>query len=228
MFEYINGATIENVSLQDVNITGGDNTGGLAGYATDGNIDNSFCVGEVSGVNYLGGFVGNLAGTSIVNTYEFGSVTCTNNSNTNIGMYAGNDISSASITASSYRNLAPRNSAPLRSPAPQAEATNTSFQISKNADANSSIDYNKIINLDLTDFDLSDVDSARATLAKIENLSAAKSTLLDTNIAQETANPVKAQILQNTSIAVLTQTRQLNKNMALTLLGSITQTYSKR
>ncbi len=174
--------------------------------------------------------------------------------------------SSSSSSASSYFSMVeesysapPLRGAPKRGPvAPDPEEYTgeeyvTEMHVSADYDENSSISYNKVINLDLTDFDCSDVESAMATLykiqnlmsevmqkqsyvgtmmtrlesvtssqlTKIENLSAAKSTIMDTDIAKETANLVKAQILQKTTIAVLTQTRNMNSATALKILGGI-------
>ena len=54
-------------------------------------------------------------------------------------------------------------------------------------------------------------------ITKINNLSASHSTIVDTDFALETANLVKAQILQNATSALLSQTLN-NQNIALKLL----------
>ena len=63
------------------------------------------------------------------------------------------------------------------------------------------------------------LESAAAGLATtIENLSAAKSTIMDTDIAAETSNYTKQQILQQISASVLTQANQA-PSIALSLMG---------
>lgn len=62
------------------------------------------------------------------------------------------------------------------------------------------------------------LESARTSLVtNIENSSAAKSTIMDADIAEESANYAKAQILQQTSAALLTQANQL-PSLALKLV----------
>ena len=63
------------------------------------------------------------------------------------------------------------------------------------------------------------LESSSAGLATtIENLSAAKSTIMDTDIAAETSNYTKQQILQQISSSVLTQANQA-PSIALSLMG---------
>ena len=62
------------------------------------------------------------------------------------------------------------------------------------------------------------LESAASGLATtIENLSAAKSTIMDTDIAAETSNYTKQQILQQISSSVLTQANQA-PSIALSLM----------
>ena len=53
---------------------------------------------------------------------------------------------------------------------------------------------------------------------RIENVSAAKSTISDTDYAKEVANMVKSQILQQISISVLTQSQNISGKIVLSLL----------
>lgn len=63
------------------------------------------------------------------------------------------------------------------------------------------------------------LDSAATSLVtNIENSSAAKSTIMDADIAEESSAYTKAQILQQTSAALLTQANQL-PSLALKLIG---------
>lgn len=49
---------IKNIGLVNVNITGQDRTGSLAGYIQDADVDYSFATGTISGRNFVGGLVG--------------------------------------------------------------------------------------------------------------------------------------------------------------------------
>ncbi|MGJ0365378.1 beta strand repeat-containing protein [Aliarcobacter cryaerophilus] len=79
LFGYINNATIKNIGLENVNITGGYYTGSLVGYSEGGIITNSYATGTVSGhssgVSYVGGLVGYNDGGTISNSYSSGSAT---------------------------------------------------------------------------------------------------------------------------------------------------------
>ena len=54
---------------------------------------------------------------------------------------------------------------------------------------------------------------------QIENLTASRSTIMDADIAQESADYVKNQILQQTSAALLTSTQNFNASIILSLIG---------
>lgn len=72
------GATISNVSLEDVSVTGsGNNVGGLVGNAYSGtNISNSYATGLVTGGKYTGGLVGTASGSTNINSsYATATVT---------------------------------------------------------------------------------------------------------------------------------------------------------
>ncbi|AFV22853.1 GLUG domain protein [Methanolobus psychrophilus R15] len=70
------GATIKDVGLVDINITGGDNVGGLVGENYGGTITDSHSTGDVTGENYVGGLVGYNDG-AITDSYSTGDVTGT-------------------------------------------------------------------------------------------------------------------------------------------------------
>jgi len=59
-----NGATIENIGLIDVNITGSSDVGGLAGDIYYSTVSNCFCTGSVTGKYHVGGLAGRLADNS--------------------------------------------------------------------------------------------------------------------------------------------------------------------
>ena len=74
LFGYTLGARIDSVGLENVNITGGDYVGGLAGQATgSSSITNSYATGSVTGSENVGGLVG-YANSIITNSYANSSV----------------------------------------------------------------------------------------------------------------------------------------------------------
>ncbi len=77
------------------------------------------------------------------------------------------------------------------------------------------------INSKTSDFGavLNRLDSVyQSNIIKSENLTASKSTIMDSDIAMESAVYVKNQILQRTSSALLTQSQSLHKNVILGLI----------
>ncbi|MEK4426872.1 GLUG motif-containing protein [Solibacillus sp. FSL K6-1523] len=92
-FSELNGE-LQNVHLEDVDVKGTRNVGGLVGLSS-GSITNSYTTGSVEGTRTVGGLVGNSYG-SIENSYATGSVTGT-------GDYVGGLVgSSASSITNSY------------------------------------------------------------------------------------------------------------------------------
>ncbi len=84
LFGYIDQATITNASLEDVNITGRDQVGGLAGRISDSLVNLSYSTGNVEGDRYVGGLVGKINGT-VEQSYSTGNIT----GNLHIGGLAG-------------------------------------------------------------------------------------------------------------------------------------------
>ena len=73
-------AEIANVGLLDVDIRGGNNVGGLAGW-NRGTITNSYATGTVTGSDNVGGLVGaSSSGGTIINSYATGTVLRSSNS----------------------------------------------------------------------------------------------------------------------------------------------------
>ncbi len=100
MFGYINGGTIENLTLENVNITGTNTSsyayvGGLVGYSNNGTINNVCVKGQVSAKYNVGGLAGYNTG-KITNAYVEGKVIGTNNY---VGGLVGENIS-GTITSS--------------------------------------------------------------------------------------------------------------------------------
>ncbi|MCT7472655.1 beta strand repeat-containing protein [Aliarcobacter cryaerophilus] len=85
LFGYTNNATIKNIGLNNVDITGNSYVGGLLGYKYGGTISNSYSSGSVNGNLYIGGLVGFNENGIISNSYATGSV----NGNYTIGGLVG-------------------------------------------------------------------------------------------------------------------------------------------
>ncbi|MGJ0313568.1 hypothetical protein NG750_03495 [Aliarcobacter cryaerophilus] len=85
LFGYTNNATIKNIGLKDVDISGRNSTGGLVGFNENGTISNSYSSGSVTGTNYVGGLVGYKWDGTISNSYASGNV----NGNSNVGGLVG-------------------------------------------------------------------------------------------------------------------------------------------
>ncbi|MFO7951465.1 MAG: GLUG motif-containing protein [Bacillota bacterium] len=68
LFGYIDGATLTNITLVDVDVTADDRVGGLVGENDEGNITNSSATGAVNGDNYIGGLVGYIKKGAITNS----------------------------------------------------------------------------------------------------------------------------------------------------------------
>ena len=62
---------------------------------------------------------------------------------------------------------------------------------------------------------------AQSQITQIENFTAAKSTIMDADIAQESAEFTKQQILTQTTSALLVQANRLNANTAMSLIDSL-------
>jgi hypothetical protein len=77
LFGYLgSGCQIHNLGVEDVNITGNNNVGGLVGAAGD-SIDNCYSTGAVRGTSNVGGLAGNYYG-NISNCYSTSTVSGSN------------------------------------------------------------------------------------------------------------------------------------------------------
>ena len=78
LFGFVEGGTIQNVGLSNIDITGNNSVGGLVGYSIDSNITNSYAAGAVKGRHSVGGLVGfSYSDSNIRNSYATGEVTGT-------------------------------------------------------------------------------------------------------------------------------------------------------
>ena len=80
LFGYTSGATLKNVGLENVDITGGNFTGALAGLlGSSSSVTNCYVTGDVSGTSYTGGLIGETySDTLITNCYSSADVNGTN------------------------------------------------------------------------------------------------------------------------------------------------------
>jgi len=76
MFGYLNGGTVENVSLTNVNITSGDTVGGIVANMTDGVVKNNKVAGTINGV-IAAGIAGSVAAGDISGNTNDAVVTAT-------------------------------------------------------------------------------------------------------------------------------------------------------
>jgi len=97
LFGYTSGATIQNIGVTNIDITGGECTGGLVGLNYESEVSNSYSTGSVSGVGGVGGLVGaNYYYSTVSNSYSTGSVSGHNC----IGGLVGENFSSSTVSNS--------------------------------------------------------------------------------------------------------------------------------
>lgn len=96
LFGYMSTATIKNVGLKTVKVSGKDNVGGLVGYSATSVINDSHSTGSITGANKVGGLVGNNYVTPINNSYATVDV----NGTDNIGGLVGKNGIDSPITNS--------------------------------------------------------------------------------------------------------------------------------
>jgi len=107
LFGYANGSAVSNVELYNVDITGGNYTGGLIGYQTgSASVENCMSDGTVAGVSYVGGLVGYIrVGSSINNSLSRGEVSANSYLGGLIGrIYSDCDVLNSYSQADVIRN----------------------------------------------------------------------------------------------------------------------------
>ncbi len=77
LFGWLLSADIKNVGLENVDVTGYCNVGGLVGNGSNSFISNCYATGDVVGGGWVGGLVGEGSSSTISNCYATGSVTGT-------------------------------------------------------------------------------------------------------------------------------------------------------
>lgn len=105
LFSYVGrDGQILNLGLVDVNVTGGNNTGAIAGCLV-GTVDGCYITGTVNGTGYTGGIAGMLHAGTIKNCYVDASVTGTNSCGVlfgGTGHNTGNSLLAERITEVSH------------------------------------------------------------------------------------------------------------------------------
>jgi outer membrane protein OmpA-like peptidoglycan-associated protein len=95
LFGILDGGTIRNLGLSNVNITGYDYVGGLVGSATNPLINNVYVTGTVTGHGDVGGLVGLLTTTNaskgISDAYSAATVSAQSEVGGLVGLYQGNN-----------------------------------------------------------------------------------------------------------------------------------------
>jgi len=94
LFGYAQGATISNLGLVNVNITGGNAVGGLGGeFFQNTTVRNCYTTGNISGSTYVGGLIGWVeTSCSVAGSYSTANVSAS--SGTFGGLIGWNDLSS--------------------------------------------------------------------------------------------------------------------------------------
>jgi hypothetical protein len=78
LFSFIQSATIQNVVLENIDVTGNNNVGGLVGYSGSASISYSSADGDMRGSWTVGGLVGRSVSSSITNSRATGTASGSN------------------------------------------------------------------------------------------------------------------------------------------------------
>ncbi len=99
LFGYLYGATVQNLGIISINITGNNRVGGLAG-SNDQNssVNNCYSTGLISGSYLVGGLVGDNNDSTVNNSYSTGSVSGSGG----VGGLAGYNQGSSSTVSNTY------------------------------------------------------------------------------------------------------------------------------
>ncbi|HEY9165350.1 MAG TPA: GLUG motif-containing protein [Candidatus Kryptonia bacterium] len=102
LFGDCSAATVKNIGLLNVNVTGYSYVGGLMGSNYHGSsVNNSYCTGSVTGAaGYLGGLVGQNDSATISSSYSTAVVSTTTGYGNYIGGFVGENYSSSTVSTS--------------------------------------------------------------------------------------------------------------------------------
>jgi cysteine-rich repeat protein len=107
LFGYASGANITSVGLTNVDITGGEFTGGLVGDLYGSIVNNSYATGNVTGTaEYTGGLIGRSGtGSSVDNSYATGNVNGTLQVGGLVGFNVQSTINNSFATGDAYGTI---------------------------------------------------------------------------------------------------------------------------
>ena len=136
MFGYIDNGTVENLTLENINVKGTNRyIGGLAGSSFKGTITNVGVTGEITSTsNYVGGLIGYWSSTrmgTITNSYSTAKVTGVSYVGGLVGQSYGiitNAYSTGEVTGTSYvGGIVGENAGDIRNTYSTAKVTGTSY-----------------------------------------------------------------------------------------------------
>ena len=93
LFGVLHGGTIQNLGLEEVDVSGKSATGSIAGFMYNGAISNCYVTGDISGKIQVGGVAGGVSSSTISNCYT----RCTISGDESVGGLAG-FVTNGSIT----------------------------------------------------------------------------------------------------------------------------------
>ena len=100
LFGYVgSGGKVENLGVANVNITGGNNVGGVAGYVNGGTVKSCYATGSVSGLGSVGGVAGQVLDT-VENCYAISNISGDNNVGGVAGYVNGGTVKNCYATGS--------------------------------------------------------------------------------------------------------------------------------
>jgi hypothetical protein len=97
LFSKTNGAEIKNLGLENVTISGKNNSGTLIGSMTGGSVSHCWATGNITGNNSVGGLIGGASNATITNNYARVFV---NAAGTSVGGFIGFVANTTSISNS--------------------------------------------------------------------------------------------------------------------------------
>ncbi len=99
LFGHLQNALVEKLTISGT-ITGGNNTGAIAGWSVDSTIQYCGSTAAVTGRGYVGGIVGRSSGSSILDCFNRGDVTNTKTTDVYTGGIVGNLAGESSVISS--------------------------------------------------------------------------------------------------------------------------------
>lgn len=189
----IHGSSIRSCYAQAAVKASDYRAGGLVGHNSDGSsIDNSFSTGDVSGVTSIGGLVGQNSSSNISKSYSTGTVSGTNNaagflgwlesgtvsgcywdtekSGQTTGIALGDASGAVGLSSKELKELIEKNLLPGSSLDQKDQNKEIIFQVGIHSDANSQIMIDTSFELIVSGMSVSNSDSARNVLSRIDNM----------------------------------------------------------